>query len=179
VVAAAVAILLAASCSTSETSLSPDTSTAGSTDLVSALLQANLDAGSGRIGGTIDGAERPTDYIVAEKWWALAKYVSLVHYSGDAVMVSFNKEFWNKLQPSDQKLLVDKIRQYGNKKYDVDKVAAEDAIETARKNGMIVNTVSPENLQLFRDAMKSVWTDHATTIVQPLIDAVRTVSMQK
>ena len=57
VVAATVAILLAASCSTSETSLSPDTSTAGSTDLVSALLQANLDAGSGRIGGTIDGAD--------------------------------------------------------------------------------------------------------------------------
>lgn len=128
--------------------------------------------------GTIDGAERPTDYIVAEKWWALAKYVSLVHYSGDAVMVSFNKDFWNKLQPSDQKLLVDKIRQYGNKKYDVDKIAAEEAIETARKNGMTVNTVSPENLQLFRDAMKPVWTTHATQIGQPLIDAVRAIGTQ-
>lgn len=122
--------------------------------------------------GTIDGAERPTDYLVAEKWWDLAKYVSLVNYSGDAVMVSFNKAFWEKLDPATQQLLEKKIRQFGDKKYEIDKIAAEEAVETAKKNGMIVNSVSAEGQAAFRNAMKSVWTDHAKTIGQPLIDSV-------
>jgi TRAP-type C4-dicarboxylate transport system substrate-binding protein len=129
--------------------------------------------------GTIDGAERPTDYLVAERWWDLAKYVSLVNYSGDAVMVSFNKTFWGKLDPAMQQLLEKKIRQFGNKKYDIDKVAAEQAIAEAKSHGMLINTVDAEGLKQFREAMKSVWTDHAKQIGQPLIDRVSAVSTQE
>jgi tripartite ATP-independent transporter DctP family solute receptor len=128
--------------------------------------------------GTIDGAERPTDYLVAERWWDMGKYVSLVNYSGDAVMVSFNKAFWEKLDPAMQQLLVKKIKQFGDKKYDIDKVAAEQAVAEAKSNGMIINTVDADGLKLFRDAMKSVWTDHAKQIGQPLIDRVVGVAAQ-
>ncbi len=127
----------------------------------------------------IDGAERPTDYIVAEQWWDLAKYISVVNYSGDAVMVSFNEGFWKKLGPDNQRVLAETIRRYGDKKYSVDKAAAEEALETAQKKGMVVTRLTPAEVQAFRDAMKSVWTAHAQEIGGPLIEAVRQVAAGK
>jgi TRAP-type C4-dicarboxylate transport system substrate-binding protein len=128
---------------------------------------------------TIDGAERPTDYLVSEKWWELAKYISMVNYSGDVVMVSFNSAFWKKLGPENQKLLADTIRKYGDKKFIVDKAAAEEAVVIAQKNGMVVTNLTPTELQAFRDAMKGVWTAHADEIGQPLINAVQKVIAEK
>jgi TRAP-type transport system periplasmic protein len=127
----------------------------------------------------IDGAERPTDYIVAEQWWDLAKYISIVNYSGDAVMVSFNEAFWNKLGPDNQKSLAEIIRRYGDRKYSVDKAAAEEALLTAQKKGMVVTRLAPAEVDAFRGAMKNVWIAHTQEIGGPLIAAVRQVAAGK
>ncbi len=121
--------------------------------------------------GTIDGAERPSEFLMTEKWWELAKFVTIANYSGDALMVAFNKGFWEKIDPASQKIITARLKEVGDKKYQEEKTVEAKVIETLKANNVKVTVLTPAEVQKFRDAMKTVWTENESRIGKELIDA--------
>jgi len=126
---------------------------------------------------TIDGAERPSEFLLSEKWWEMAKFVTMLNYTGDVIMVAFNSKFWNGLDAATQKLLVAKIQAYGDKKLAEEKVTEEKVIATLKDKGVKVTILTPQEVQQFRTAMRPVWDENTSKIGKDLIDqAVKAVS---
>jgi len=121
--------------------------------------------------GTIDGAERPTEFLETESWWDMAKYVSMVNYTGDVVLVAFNKPFWDKLDPETQELLTIKLREYGDETFRLEKNSEAAVIEALRKNGMVVTEPTPDQVKAFRKAMQPVWQQYENQIGKELIQS--------
>jgi TRAP-type C4-dicarboxylate transport system substrate-binding protein len=116
---------------------------------------------------------------MTEKWWELAKFVTMANYSGDALMVSFNKAFWDKLDADTKKVITAKLKEVGDKKLVEEKNVENSVVETLRKNGVKVTVLTPAEVQKFRDAMKSVWTDNESRIGKDLMAAVAKAATTK
>lgn len=121
--------------------------------------------------GTIDGAERPSEFLKTESWWDLAKYVSMVNYSGDVLLVALNKAFWDKLDKPTQKLLGDKLKEYGDKKFNEEKTVEKGVVDLLRQHNVKVTVLTPEEVKKFRQAMEPIWTESQTRIGKDLIAA--------
>jgi TRAP-type C4-dicarboxylate transport system substrate-binding protein len=122
--------------------------------------------------GTIDGAERPTEFLLTEKWWDLAKYVTMCDYTGDLLIVQANLKFFNGLNKGDQKNLIKLIKEGGDKKYQAEKEMQEKAVETLKQRGMTVTFLTAEQKNLFRNKTQKVWTEYNPKFEKGLIDRV-------
>ena len=123
--------------------------------------------------GTIEGGERPTEFLKTEAWWDMAKYVTMVNYTGDVLMVAFNKQFWEKLDPADQELLTEKLKKAGDTTFETEKSMEEEVIAALRENGMEVTVLTPEQVDAFREVIRPVWKDYEGEIGAELIEAAQ------
>lgn len=127
--------------------------------------------------GTIQGAERPSEFLLSEKWWEMAKFATMMNYTGDVIMVAFNQKFWHGLDAATQKLLTAKIQAYGDKKLAEEKATEQKVIATLKENGVKVTMLTPEQVEVFRVIMKPVWEENSRKIGKELIEqAVKIVS---
>jgi TRAP-type C4-dicarboxylate transport system substrate-binding protein len=123
--------------------------------------------------GTIEGAERPTEFLKTEAWWDMARHVTMVNYTGDVLMIAFNKPFWESLDPADQKLLTTKLKILGDRTFQAEKAMEAGVLETLRENGMVVTELTPAELGQFRAAMHPVWESYSDTIGGELIESAQ------
>lgn len=107
--------------------------------------------------GTIDGAERPTEFLLTEKWWDLAKYVSIWDYTGDLLVVLGNKKYFEGLKMEDREAIAKIVREGGDRKYKMEKEMQINAIKTLRENGMVVDVLTSEQKKGFREKTRGVW----------------------
>lgn len=114
--------------------------------------------------GAVDGAERPTEFLVSEEWWTMAKYVTLANYTGDVLMIGANKATWESLPKNIQDLLIKAIVKYGDRKLEEEIAFQNKAAETLRGKGMDVTILDDEQSRMFREKMKPVWEKHAKNI---------------
>lgn len=120
---------------------------------------------------TVDAQENPVALIYASKFQEVQEYLSLTGHTYSFNIVVMNKDFYDSLPSEIQTLVKD-----GAKKFLVDKQrqleAADDnaSIEKLKQAGMIVNQVTPENMEKFVEAMKPVHEKYATTIGEELIN---------
>jgi len=122
--------------------------------------------------GTIDGAERPTEFLITEKWWDLAKYVSFWDYTGDMLIVVANLKTYNKLTKEDQAALEKLIKEAGDAKYQAEKKMQEEAIKMLREKGMTVDILNPEQKAMFKEKMTGVWKEYEPKFKAGLLDNV-------
>jgi tripartite ATP-independent transporter DctP family solute receptor len=122
--------------------------------------------------GTIDGAERPTEFLLTEKWWDLAKYVTMSDYTGDLLIVQANLKFFKNLEKKDQENLIKFIKEGGDKKYRAEKAMQEKAVGTLKEKGMTVSFLTKEQANLFREKTKPVWGEYEPKFDKGLIDRV-------
>ena len=107
--------------------------------------------------GVIDGQENPTAIIDSSKLYEVQKYLTMWHYSFDPLVLCINKKLFDSLSPADQKAI---------------RAAAEEAVayertvsaeeekalpEVLKKKGMQVNTLTLEQIAVFRDRVKPVY----------------------
>jgi tripartite ATP-independent transporter DctP family solute receptor len=111
--------------------------------------------------GTLDGAERPTEFITGEKWHTIAKYLTISDYTGDALMPTFNKAKWDGLPKDVKDLLEAEFRAAGEKKYEREKAMKADVQEAMRKSGMQVNVLTAEQREAFKREVAPVWKEWA------------------
>lgn len=122
--------------------------------------------------GTIDGAERPTEFLLTEKWWDLAKYVSMCDYTGDLLIVQANLKFFNNLDKKDQESLTKLIKESGDNKYQAEKEMQGKAVDTLKQRGMTVSFLTKEQKNLFRNKTQKVWAEYDPKFDKGLIDRV-------
>lgn len=107
--------------------------------------------------GTLDGAERPTEFITGEKWNTVAKHLTICDYTGDPLMPTVNKVRWQGLPKDVQELIAAEFREGGVKKYEREKAMKASVVENMRKLGMEVAVLTPEQRQAFRRDVAPVW----------------------
>jgi tripartite ATP-independent transporter DctP family solute receptor len=115
--------------------------------------------------GTVDGQENPiVNVITPYKLWTSQKHITLWHYTIDPMVIAVSKRTWEGLSPTDREAI---------RKTAVEVAAAQkaearkgldgtmDALETLRKGGMEVVTLTPAELAAFRERTRAVvekWT---------------------
>jgi TRAP-type transport system periplasmic protein len=122
--------------------------------------------------GTIDGAERPTEFLLTESWWDLAKYVTMCDYVGDPLIVQANLKFFNGLTDADQKSITKLIKEGGDQKFKMEKAMQEKAVDTLKQKGMTVTFMTAEEKKVFRAKTQQVWTEYSAKFEKGLIDKV-------
>jgi tripartite ATP-independent transporter DctP family solute receptor len=123
--------------------------------------------------GTLDGAERPTEFITGEKWFAIAKYLTISDYTGDALMPTFNAAKWKTIPKDVQDLLIREFRAAGQQKFEREKAMKQTVIDDMRKAGMTVNILTAAQREEFRAQVAPVWKEWADKLPPNWIDRAR------
>lgn len=107
--------------------------------------------------GAIDGAERPTEFLVGEGWEDVADHVTMANYAGDVLLFSFNTDFWNSLPADVQDILDEEIAAMADRKFEEEKSQRDDFVDQLASSGMSVHELTADEYAAFREQMGTVW----------------------
>ncbi len=123
--------------------------------------------------GTVDGQENPVVSVITPyKLWQSQKYITLWKYAIDPLILGVSKVTWDSFEPADQVM----IRKAGEEMCAWQKKGARAglqestaAIENLKANGMMVTTLTPKDLEAFKEKMLGVYTKWGQEIGPDLI----------
>jgi tripartite ATP-independent transporter DctP family solute receptor len=91
----------------------------------------------------VDGQENPFAVILSNKFFEVNKYVSATNHVYAANIVLVSKKFWDKLSPTEQKILHDAADESRAYQRQASRAAAQKAVGELQAKGMQFNEVSP------------------------------------
>jgi tripartite ATP-independent transporter DctP family solute receptor len=106
----------------------------------------------------VDGQENPYAVIRSNKIYEVQKYLSATNHVYGANVILVSKMFWDKLSPTEQKIMRDAAIEARDYQRQVSVAAAKDAVAELQKDGMQYNELPPAEIEKMRQ------------IVQPTID---------
>ena len=123
--------------------------------------------------GTVDGQENPVVSVITPfKLWQSQKHITLWKYAIDPLILGVSKTTWDSFEPADQAM----IRKAGEEMCTWQKKGARAglqestaAIENLKANGMTVTTLTPKDLEAFREKTLGVYTKWGQDIGPDLI----------
>jgi len=107
---------------------------------------------------TVDGQENPFSVILSNKFYEVQKYLSKTSHTYSTNIILVSKKFWDKLSPTEQKILQDAAVEARDYQRKVSREQADKAIADLGKHGMQVNDIAPAELNRMRDATKQIAT---------------------
>ena len=107
---------------------------------------------------TVDGQENPFSVILSNKFYEVQKYLSKTSHTYSTNIILVSKKFWDKLSPTEQKILQDAAIESRDYQRKVSREQADKAIADLGKHGMQVNDIAPAELNRMRDATKEIAT---------------------
>jgi TRAP-type C4-dicarboxylate transport system substrate-binding protein len=104
----------------------------------------------------VDGQENPFAVILSNKFFEVNKFVSAtIHvYAANIVLVS--KRFWDRLSPTEKKIMSDAANEARGYQRLVSRAAAQKAVGELQAKGMQYNAVSPAEQERMREIAKPV-----------------------
>ena len=105
---------------------------------------------------TVDAQENPFSIILANKFNEVQKYVSITNHTYNTFIVLMSKKFWDKLSPTEQKILQDAAYEARDYERMVSRDDSGKALAGLKKAGMEVNELSPAELARMRTILKPV-----------------------
>lgn len=105
---------------------------------------------------TVDGQENPFSVILSNKFYEVQKYLSKTSHTYSTNIILVSKKFWDKLSPTEQKILQEAALEARDYQRKVSREQADKAIADLGKNGMQVNDIAPAELNRMRDATKEI-----------------------
>ncbi len=123
--------------------------------------------------GTVDGQENPVVSVITPfKLWQSQKHITLWKYAIDPLILGVSKTTWDSFEPADHAL----IRKAGEEMCAWQKKGARAglqestaAIENLKANGMTVTTLTPKELEGFKEKTLGVYTRWGQEIGPDLI----------
>jgi TRAP-type C4-dicarboxylate transport system substrate-binding protein len=112
--------------------------------------------------GTIDGLEIPLAVIEQNKYFEVAKYLSLTNHTYSANLLLISKRFFDRLPADLQKAVVDAGVAATAKQREVSGANSKEIVAKLEKAGMAVNRVP--DMTPFRGAVTSVYDQFKPTI---------------
>lgn len=108
--------------------------------------------------GTVDGQENPVSLIYESKFYEVQKYFSETKHCYNFCPVIINKAFFESLSEEDQKIMKDSAKEWLVDWQREQEVSGnDDYIKKLEDTGVVCNSISDDNLQLFKDKVSVVY----------------------
>jgi tripartite ATP-independent transporter DctP family solute receptor len=105
---------------------------------------------------TVDGQENPYSVILSNKFYEVQKFVSSTNHTFTQNIVLVSKKFWDKLSPTEQKMLRDTFAETRDYQKEQTRIASDKALDELKAKGMQFNEVAATELARMRGAVKQV-----------------------
>ena len=104
----------------------------------------------------VDGQENPFAVILSNKFFEVNKFVSATNHVYAANIVLVSKRFWDRLSPTEKKIMTDAANEARGYQRLVSRAAAQKAVGELQAKGMQYNALSPAEQERMRAIAKPV-----------------------
>ena len=104
----------------------------------------------------VDGQENPFSVIASNKFFEVQKYLSATNHVYAANIVLVSKKFWDRLSPTEQRIMHEAANEARNYQRTASRAAAQKALADLQAKGMVFNEVSPAEQARMRAIAKPV-----------------------
>jgi TRAP-type transport system periplasmic protein len=122
----------------------------------------------------VDGQENPYAVILSSKLFEVNKYASGTNHVYATNPVQVSKRFWDKLSPTEQKLLQDAAIEAQNYQRVVSREVSSKALAELKAKGMVHNEIAPAELARMRAAVKPVHDKFAASYEPAVVTLFKT-----
>lgn len=123
--------------------------------------------------GAIDGQENPFDVIYSNGLMEVQDYLTIWNYVYDPLILGMNLDLYNSLSDEDQQIVGEAAAEANQYQIELSREREAEQLAEMEQN-MTVTTLTPEQLEVFREAMapvydsyESKWTSEVAQAVQP------------
>jgi len=116
----------------------------------------------------VDGQENPLAVILSNKFFEVQKYVSATRHVYAANIVLVSRKFWDRLSPTERKILSDAADEARGYQRQVSRAAADKAVAELQAKGMVYNEVTAAEQARMREIAKPV-TDRFIATYDPAV----------
>lgn len=125
--------------------------------------------------GTVDGQENPVvSVIIPSKLWTSQKHISLWYYVNDPLVLGMSKLTFDSLTAEDKAIVkktAEEVMAWQKKGARAGLEDSNEAIETLKKNGMEVTTLTAKEIEAFKVKTKPVYDKWTSEIGADLVKA--------
>ncbi len=111
----------------------------------------------------VDGEENPYTVILSSKFYEVQKYVSGTNHVYATNPIQVSKRFWDKLSPTEQKLMQEAATEAQNYQRVVSRDAAGKALAELKAKGMAFNELAPADLAQMRAEVRPIYDKFAAS----------------
>ncbi|MBU6224192.1 MAG: TRAP transporter substrate-binding protein [Burkholderiales bacterium] len=112
----------------------------------------------------VDGQENPLATIFGAKLFEVQKHLTLTGHQYNPQSVVISKKFWDGLSAAEKKILTDAVTESAKFQRATARALEAGTLETLKKNGMEVTTLSASEMAILREKMKPVIAKHGEAI---------------
>ena len=121
----------------------------------------------------VDGQENPFAVILSNKFYEVNKYVSATRHVYAANIVLVSKRFWDKLSPTEQKIMREAAAESRGYQRLVSRAAASKAVGELQAKGMQYNEVAPAEQARMREIARPVTEKFAASYDSAIVKLYR------
>ena len=121
---------------------------------------------------TVDGQENPFTNIENMKFYEVQKYLTLTKHAYSPTLVLFSKKIWDTLSPQEQTVLKGCAAVGRTEQRRANRAQEAMSVDNLRAKGMVVNEISPAEMQRVRDRAKVIYERHAKAIGEEAVTMV-------
>jgi tripartite ATP-independent transporter DctP family solute receptor len=122
---------------------------------------------------TIDGQENPVSVIHSRKFYEVQKYLSMVNYSYDCYILGINAKFWAGLDKEAKDLLIRTAKTASNYQIKLTREREQKDIADMKAKGTQINTLTPSQVEAFRNKAAVIYTEYEAQMSKELIDSFK------
>jgi tripartite ATP-independent transporter DctP family solute receptor len=119
--------------------------------------------------GAVDGQENPFALIEFSKYQEVQKYASTTRHIYNPLVVLFSKKTWDKLSDDERKILMDAAEEAKVYERKVSREQNVAALETLKKDGLVVTDFPPEEIERMRERLRPVTEKYTREIGDALV----------
>jgi len=121
---------------------------------------------------TVDGQENPFANIENQKYYEVQKYLTLTRHAYSPLVVLLSKKTWDTMSAQEQAAMKECAAVGRDEERRVNREQAVSSVANLKSKGMIVNDISPAEMQRIRDRTRSVYEQHGKAIGDEALNLV-------
>ena len=117
----------------------------------------------------VDALENPISNMDSNKFYEVAKYLSITNHMYNPMLILFGKKIWDQYTPDEHKLLLEAAEEAKIYQRRVNRDSDARSLDVVRKAGMQVNEVAPAEIAKLRQLAQPVFDKYRKDIGDALV----------
>jgi tripartite ATP-independent transporter DctP family solute receptor len=122
--------------------------------------------------GTVEGGTSPIPLIWSSRFYEVSKYVSIINFSWDGLGLIASHALWNGLSKEDQEMFAKAAQEAMMYQREVAANVEDDLSAQMRELGITITELSEDQLQQFKDAGASVYSEYKERIGTEIVSSI-------